>query len=260
MCAATEEDESEMDVKRFFGVLRRHKLLVIGGLILAVGVAAASYKELAKPLYEAEAQLLITQGNDPYGDAAQATTTNASSGVTYMSSLAPIYAAIANGDVVQGELRKAAPGDTVIATDAADPVSGANLPIVQFTVSDPSPAGAHKVAALAATILENYVATQQAAGHVPSAQRVQFSAVQDGGQPKLLSGPSKTTSGLLFVVILACMIGLAFKLDKRAKSGEDDAAGSGEGEVLGGPWPTDADGAHTVAPDRVRSAPGVSSV
>ena len=176
-----------------------------------------------------------------------------------MASLAPIYAAIANGDVVQGELKRAAPQATVIATDAADPVSGANLPIVQLSVSDATPAGAHKVAALAATILENYVATQQVAGRVPSAQRVQFSAVQDGGQTKLLSGPSKTTSGLLFVVVLALVIGLAFKMDKSANSGEGDEAKSGEGEVVGGPWPTEVDGAHTVAPDRVRSAPGVSS-
>ena len=42
-----------MDVKRFFGVLRRHKLLVVGGMVLAVVVAGASYKELSKPLYEA---------------------------------------------------------------------------------------------------------------------------------------------------------------------------------------------------------------
>ena len=46
-----------MDLKRFFGVLRRHKLLMIGGTVLAVVAAALSYTKLAPEVWQSQAQL-----------------------------------------------------------------------------------------------------------------------------------------------------------------------------------------------------------
>ncbi len=236
-----------MDLKRFFGVLRRHKLLMIGGTVLAVVAAALSYTKLAPEVWQSQAQLLITQGRDPYGAAAQpVTAASAGSGVSYMASLAPIYAALANGDVVQGEIHRVDPGAKVVATGLSDPATGAALPLVQVSVAGATRAGAHKLAALAATTLESYVTSAQAASDVPQSRRVQFSSIQDGVQTKLVSGPSKVTSLLLFVLVLGCVTGLAFKLDKSGKSSE--------GEFWAERLVTEADDAHTGASNGIGAA------
>ena len=236
-----------MDLKRFFGVLRRHKILMIGGTVLAVVAAALSYTKLAPEVWQSQSQLLITQGHDPYGAATQpVTAADEGSGVSYMASLAPIYAALANGDVVQGEIHRVDPGAKVVATGLSDPATGAAMPLVQVTVAGATPRGAHKLAALAATTLENYVTSEQAASDVPQSQRVQFSFIQDGLQTKLLSGPSKVTSLLLFVVVLACVMGLAFKLDKPSKRSES--------ELWADHWVTEADDARTAAPNGTSAA------
>jgi hypothetical protein len=235
-----------MDLKWFFGVLRRHKLMMIGGTVLAAVVAVLAYTKLAPEVWQSQSQLLIAQGHDPYGAAAQPVSPNGGNGVSYMASLAPIYAALANGDVIQGEIRKVDPGAKVVATGLSDPATGASLPMVQLMVAGSTPAGAHKLAALAATTLENYVASEQAASDVPQAQRVQFSFIQDGAQTKLLSGPSKFTSLLLFVVVLGCVLGLAFKLDKPSKSSDD--------EFWAGHSVIEAEDAHTAAPNGIGAA------
>ena len=228
-----------MDLKRFFGILRRHKLLMIGGLVVATVAALLAYTKLAPEVWQSQSQLLITQGRDPYGAAAQPVSPN-SGGVSYMASLAPIYAALVNGDVIQGEIRSVDPWAKVVATGLSDPATGSPLPLVQVMVAGSTPASAHKLAALAASTLEKYVASEQAAGDVPQAQRVQFSSIQDGAQTKLLSGPSKATSLLLFLAVLGCVIGLAFKLDKPLERRES--------EFWGDRLVTEPDDAHTAAP------------
>lgn len=214
-----------MDLKRFFRVIRRRKLLMLGGTALAAVVAFAAYTQLTKTSYESQSELLITQQTDPYGSATQSPTLTAGSGVTYLSALGPIYAAIANGDVVQGQLKKAAPDSQIVATDVVDPGSGADLPLVQLMVSDPTAAGARQVAGLAASALEKYIAQQQVEGGVPSGRRVQLAPVQNGAQTKLLAGPSKTTAAIAFIGVLFGTILLAFKLEKSASSGEGELTG-----------------------------------
>ncbi len=56
-------------------------------------------------------------------------------GVSYMASLALIYAAIASGDVVQNPTRQISRTATVVATSVADKTSGTPLPLVQLTVT-----------------------------------------------------------------------------------------------------------------------------
>ena len=132
-----------------------------------------------------------------------------------MESLAPIYAAIANGDLVQRQVRRVSRTATVVATSVPDPTSGGTLPLVQLTVTASSRALGQKLARLAAAALESYVASEQAAGGIFAAQRVQLSPVQEGFQAKLLKGHKPTGAlRLVFVAVLAAAITLAFILEK----------------------------------------------
>ena len=163
-----------------------------------------------------------------------------------MASLAPIYAALANGDVVQGEIHRVDPGAKVVATGLSDPATGAALPLVQVSVAGATRAGAHKLAALAATTLESYVTSAQAASDVPQSRRVQFSSIQDGVQTKLVSGPSKVTSLLLFVLVLGCVTG------PRVQAGQ--VRQEQRGRVLGRALGDRADDAHTGASNGIGAA------
>ena len=224
-----------MDLKLFSDVLRRHKRLVLGGVVLATVLAIFAYgrptfshgKLTIVPsgteVWQTQSQLLITQQNDPYGNAVQGLTLNNPKptshdplqlgGVGYMESLAPIYAAIANGDVVQRQVRRVSRTATVVGTSLPDPVSGGALPLVQLTVTANSQALGQKLARLAATALEKYVVGQQAAGGIFAVQRVQLSPVQEGFQAKLVKGHKPTGALLVFVGVLAAAITLAFMFE-----------------------------------------------
>src|ERR1700759_930702 len=112
-----------MDLKLFADVLRRHKRTVLGGTVLAAVLALFAYgqptfsggKLAIEPrgieVWQTQSQVLITQRNDPYGNAVQALTLSSTKstshnpplqlgGVAYMESLAPLYAAVADGGLV----------------------------------------------------------------------------------------------------------------------------------------------------------------
>ena len=225
-----------MDLKLFSDVLRRHKRVLFGGVVLAVVLAIFAYGQPTfshgklgivpggTEVWQTQSQLLITQQNDPYGNAVQGLTLDNPKpkshnpplqlgGVGYMESLAPIYAAIANGDLVQRQVRRISRTASVVATSVPDPTSGGTLPLVQLTVTASSRALGQRLARLAAAALASYVANQQAAGGIFAAQRVQLSPVQEGFQAKLLKGHKPTGALLVFVAVLAAAITLAFILE-----------------------------------------------
>ena len=218
-----------MDLKRFFGVLRRHKLLMIGGTVLAVVAAALSYTKLAPEVWQSQSQLLITQGT-------RSLRRRGATGHGGQRGKRGQLHGVAGADLCRPRERRRGSGRDSQGRSGGQgrshwPVRSSHRSRYAAGAGARSPvrlrAGAHKLAALAATTLENYVTSEQAASDVPQSQRVQFSFIQDGVQTKLLSGPSKVTSLLLFVVVLGCVMGLAFKLDKPRQAQRE--------RVLGGP-------------------------
>jgi hypothetical protein len=273
-----------MDLKLFMGVMRRHKRVTIGGFLLALVLAVFAYGQPTfangKPtlvprgteVWQTQAQLLITQQNDPYGDVVNGLpltdgkpTSKTSQNpplqvgsVDYLASLAPVYAAIANGDAVQSQVHKIGPTASVVAIAMTDPTTGLLLPVVQLTVTSFSQGIAYKAANLAATTLERYVVSEQAAAGVPAVQRVRLSNVQNGLQVKLIKGHKPTVPMLVFVAVLAAAITLAFVLENYRNGGNRAAEGASDGPASThetAPSPAGADAARALAaasarPDR----------
>ena len=117
-----------MDLRLFWSVIRRHKRLVLTGTLLGLVLAVLAYGHPGlshgKPtiiprgaeVWQSESELLITQESFPYGRAEQQYTTGSGKSqpvpigdIAYMSSLAPIYSALANGNGIQAELKRGAP-------------------------------------------------------------------------------------------------------------------------------------------------------
>jgi hypothetical protein len=167
--------------------------------------------------------LIITQEAFPYGRAVpQYSGGSAKTGApaapvgnqSYMSSLAPIYAAIANGTQLQQRIRQVAPvSGSVTAAQVSDPVTSTDLPFVQLTAVAPTSKDASALAVGAASVLTTYVQEEQNKAGIAPSDRVLLSPVQTGDNAQLISHQKLTTPVLIFVAIACATFGLAFILE-----------------------------------------------
>lgn len=224
-----------MDARLFVAVLWRFKKLVLGGFVLGVILALFAYGSPSivngKPAivprgaesWQSQAELIITEPGFPYGRASeQYTPTSAATGApavpvgdpTYMSGLAPIYSALANGNALQSKIHTTAgvPG-TVSATQVVNATTSSALPFVQLTAVAATGDDASKLASTAATVLVNYIHQQQVAAGVAAADRVELQVVENGAAPQLVSGHKMSIPLLVFVAVFGAAIALAFILE-----------------------------------------------
>jgi hypothetical protein len=203
-----------MDVRLFCAVVWRFYWLVLGGLVLGGLLAIHAWDGSSKSqTWQSQAELIITQEAFPYGRAVpQYAGGSTKTGTppapvgnqSYMSSLAPIYAAIVNGTQLQQQIRQRAPvPGTVTAAQVSDPVTSTDLPFVQLTALGPTANDARALAIGGASVLTNYV---------PS-DRVLLAPVQTGESATLISHAKLTTPLLIFVAIACATLGLAFILE-----------------------------------------------
>jgi hypothetical protein len=212
-----------MDLNLFFALLWRSKRLVLGGLLLAAALAVLAYGEPSfsggKPklvprgteVWQSESQLLIAQDGFPYGE-----TTSPS---VSLATLSPVYANVANGDLVQSEIRQQlGTVGTVKAAEVIDAAASTNLPFVTFVASAPTASLATKLAAGAAVIFQAYVQRQQASSKIPRGRRVQLSIVESGTKPKLVEGHKLSIPILVFLAVMLSVITLVFLRENVRKS------------------------------------------
>ena len=170
--------------------------------------------------WESQTELIITQGSDPYGRAAQQYTGGSPKTGTpavpvgeqaYMASLAPIYAAVANGNAIHDEILKSDPVDGAFnATAVVDSVTDAALPFVQFTATGQTSTSVVRLAQKAALVLQTYVANEEKAAGIAPSDRVVLQLIENGDQATLVKGHSKSVPLLVFVAILGAAVALAF--------------------------------------------------
>jgi hypothetical protein len=223
-----------MDLRLFCAVLWRFKRLIIGGFLLAVVLAVVAYGtpgfSHGKPditprgsvTWQSQTELLITESSFPYGRAApELTGGSAKTGAPaeplgdqdYMSGLAPIYAALANGNNLQTLIHKNAPVGTLNATEVTDAATNGDLPFVELTATAPTSRAASRLSGAAASVLVNYVTKQQNAAGISATDRVQLQLVDNGAGPKLIEGHKLSIPLLVFVAVMGAAIALAFILE-----------------------------------------------
>ena len=208
-----------MDIPLFFAVLRRFKWTVLGGLVLAIALAALSYVR-GSVTYESQAEALITQQSFPYGRATAAGGTTGTAPLqtgnsTVLSGLSPVYAQIADSNQILNNVKKQArvPGK-VTASEVSDPASGANLPFVQLVSTSPTAAGAVTLTQTEFNLLSQYITRQQVAAGISPTDRVQLVLIQTGNPPKVAAGRSTSIPMLVFVAVLGAAIGIALIREK----------------------------------------------
>lgn len=221
-----------MDLRLFAAVVSRFKKLAIGGVIAAIVLAGLAYlRGGGPPVWEAQAEVLITQANDPYGGPTPAVVNEGG----YLGGLTTVYAAMANGDAAQAMVRRAAnvPNGVVSASEVVDPQTGNPEPLVTLTSSASTPGGALSLAERMPAVLQKYITAQQEDAAVPKSQRVQLAPIKNGFPPEIVSSKTKTVLPILvFMGVLAAVLTLIFMLENAnpktaAALGRDPALRSG---------------------------------
>ena len=216
-----------MDLRLFFGVLRRHTKLVIGGIVLGVVLAVFAYGTPklgggsvkivphGQEVWQSQSTLLITYSGFPYG---RTQSPEHSTALANLATLSTVYANLGNGDQVLPAVLKGAPaGATVKSAPVYDANSGLPQPLITLTATAPTAASASSLSARAAAQLQSYVTAQQTESGIPVPDRIELQPLQKAGNVSLVQGHKITSSALIFIAVLTAVVTLAFGLDNHRR-------------------------------------------
>jgi hypothetical protein len=205
-----------MDMSLFFAVLWRSKWVVLGGVVLAAVLAALAYgtptiangkptlKSRSAEVWQSESRILISQSDFPYRQSSEA-----SNLAQPLGNLSPIYAGLANGNIVQAEIHsKFGATATVKAMEDIDAAASTFLPFVNLVATAPTKAQAATLAEGAGRIFIAYVASQQAAAGIPPTRRIELTNVDAASLPTLVEGKKLSVPILVFLAILVGVIAI----------------------------------------------------
>jgi hypothetical protein len=273
-----------VDLRVLGGVLARHRVLVIGGVAVGVVLAALTYfkpvmdgglpslQPRKSEVWQASEVLFLTQSGFPagrteqpviavkVGDQETAVARYADPGK--FTSLAPLYAKIANSDAVRSRaIRAGGPLEgQANAIPTADTSYGAvnSLPMISVFATAPTKDAAVSTASRISEAFRSYLITSQKDARIPKDKRVVIQVLNKAGDETLLVPRKKTLPIVVLLAVLSATVALAFIRENTRRAAP--AAAPAVVPDTGGELPATAEGAGTVEhprfrPDRQR-APG----
>lgn len=219
-----------MDLQLFVGVIRRHRAIVIVGVILAVLLAFFSYVRITgfegwKPSVEyredeqwqSQNRVLLTLPGFSSGSTLLHTGPSAEAiqrAEERLASQTVLFAGLVTGDPVTAIVERSGPIHGRVVAQAAQAAGGtATLPIVDITAVAPSAAGANDLANRYAEALSEYVEIGQATADVSPRQRVSLQTLNRANRAELAAPRSRTLPVIVLLAVLSATIGLAFVLE-----------------------------------------------
>jgi hypothetical protein len=228
-----------MDLRLYFRVLWRFRLLALCGFLLAVSLAFLSYVKVAsvdgRPTltyregeqWASYTKLFVTQKGFPWG---YSVTPNADaidpaappSGVNLrfadqsrFTNLAILYAQLATSDPIRRIMRESGPVRGVV---MAAPVLALNspgnpLPIISLAGISATPTGAQALAVRSTAAIQEYLRRQQVFNKIPAADRIQVQVLEAPRAAQLFQGRSKTLPIVVFLALMTATTALAFVLE-----------------------------------------------
>jgi hypothetical protein len=226
-----------VDLSLYFGVIRRFRVLVGLGVVVAIvlaglsmaridlrsGKPALSYRETET--WTSRSQLLITQTGFPWGRTVLPGSVPGSpippgtpsfADPSRFYQLASFYSRLANSDAVQEVIkRRSNRVGTVEAVPETDPTSssGSALPFVDIIGSGPTPTIAKRLATIGTSAFREYFAAKQRDAAIPDSQRVEVQIVNNALPPILVQGRKKTLPIAIFLGVMIMTVGAAFILE-----------------------------------------------
>ena len=230
-----------MDMQLYARVLWRWKIVVVIGLLVAVGLTFLSIYKVPRnghltarkqSEYVSYATLFVTQkgfpsgttgpharddsGVDGHSQTQTQTTPQASTAqiadLSRLTSLAIIYSHLATSDPVRSIMLRSGPvkGTIQAAALPAAPGSSEDLPLISIAAITDSRDGAVTLARNASSALVSYIEQQQADNGVPASDRVELALLNRPYRATVYQQPSKTLPAAIFLTVLIATIGMAF--------------------------------------------------
>jgi len=213
-----------VDIALYARVLWRFKFLVLGGIVLGVALAVLSMAKVTfahgkpalkyrtPPTYASFATVLINSGKGfPWGSAVGASGTGA------LDSLSIFYSHLASTDPVKQRLHLL-PGESagMLVSPVLDASQGAcciTLPMLSIEGYAQTASLAIDVARRGTQAFIGYISERQQAARIPASQRVSLQVLNPAIGAVVISKRKKTVPILVFGLVLAAAVGLAFLLE-----------------------------------------------
>lgn len=233
-----------MNLRRHLFVVRRFRLIIAGGFVVAIALAILAVFKVGSgglewrglETYESQSTINVTQQGFPDGrvilgdpkaktattgtDAEQAATGESFADPARFANLAIIYSYFAKSDAVRRLIKPRPEPDQISLT----PVSGAmnsgqtlSVATLDTVAHDPTTAIALNRSALDA--LKTYLGDQQARAGVRPDNRVRIDVLTPASQAFLIAGHSKTPAIAAFILVMAGAFALAYCLDNLYPAG-----------------------------------------
>jgi len=227
-----------VDFRLYADVVSRHRKLVVYGLGLAfalalltmlrVGPDGVGYRQSEE--WSSTSRLGVTQQGFPWGrlfaqDAKALTPAEQARRLgipiadpNRFKDLAFLYAELATSDPVRRLILRSGPIDGKVIAEPVLAENGITLPLIDVTATAGSAEGAIALAQRAATALDRYVEQQQRSFDVPATDRVLLLRLLRAEEATLTKPRPKTIPVVVFLVVMAGTIGLAFLLENMRPS------------------------------------------
>jgi hypothetical protein len=215
-----------MDLPLHMRVLWRFKVLVISGLLLAIGLAFLSVVKVSptgpkhfqyrqQQVWADDVILLVSPQGFPWGDSSFGLTQDPSK----YASLATIYANLATSDAVKQRVLEGGPVDfarepmlAAVVPYSTQNSSSPPLPLITLEAQGASKGRVVELATRETRAFLGFLKEQQAANKIPDNERVSVRVVK-GDQIRLIKPRSKTVPVMIFMLLALISIGSAFVLE-----------------------------------------------
>jgi hypothetical protein len=254
--------EFTIDLGLYIDVLKRHRLLVLSGFVVALALAMLSYVRVSADgltyrnpeVWSNEATLELSDPSFPE----LRSTLPPTADPNRFTMLVEQYVALATSDdvlrsLVKQRLISRNPEETglgtISATSVASPINGAITPLLKITGMANSPARATRLTIRATDTLIKVATARQVKANIPESQRVKLRISTRASVPKLIGPRSKTTFIIILLGGLTATVAAAFMRENVQRKREPETAPVFDGLVLEAqpPVPT--------ASEPVRAAP-----
>jgi hypothetical protein len=223
-----------MNLRRHLNVLRRFRLIVIGGLLVAVALAVLSVFRVSTTgiswrsteTFQSESTLNVTQQGFPDGRVVLGGPTpgttpdpNAKAGEAFadpsrFANLAITYAYYSRSAAVRDLIKpRPSAAQITVAPVPAAMNSSQTLPILTLTTTSTTAESATKLNADVVDALRGYIKREQDQSGIKSENRVRVDVLSPPSQATVLLGHSKTPAVVAFVLVMALALALAYCLD-----------------------------------------------
>lgn len=213
-----------MDMQLYLRVLWRFRLLIAIGVLLAFAVAFLSFVRVTfegggpafayrqSEVWSSRGTLWVTSGDFAIGrlltDEPEAASPTAN-----FTSLAALYATLAQGDAVRQIVLQDGPLNAAV---EVRPIQGSErnaLPFISVEALSASPGGAVSAARRQVDAILEYVERQQDADNIPRDERVVLKILAEPRSAAVVSGRSYTRPIVILLTVLIAVVGLAFILE-----------------------------------------------